>query len=69
MGLGGTKETGCRYQQVHKQQFRLYLFREHGGDFGLGGDLGTRRQAVGLFTHMNNHLDFIFLGDMGGTWG
>ena len=33
----GDKETGCRYQQVHKQPFRLYLFRGHGGDLGLGG--------------------------------
>ena len=30
----GDKETGCRYQSVHKQPFRLGL-----GDFGFGGDL------------------------------
>jgi len=33
--------TGCRYQSVHKQPFRLGL-----GDVGLGGDLGTRSDRV-----------------------
>ena len=73
-GLGvrgglGDKETGCRYQQVHKQPFRVYLFRGHRGYLGLGGDLGTRRQGVGINMYINNNLGFIFLGDMGGTWG
>ena len=41
-------ETGSRYQHVHKQPFRVYLFRGHGVDLGLGGDLGTRRRGVGI---------------------
>ena len=54
----GDKETGCRYQSAHKQPFRLGL-----GDLGLGGDLGTRRQGVGIKVHINNHLCW----DLG-TW-
>ena len=43
-GLGlegglGDKETWCRYQSVRKQPFRGLGFR---------GDLGTRRQGVGI---------------------
>ena len=34
----------CTYLHVHKQPFRVYLFRGHGGDLGFGGDLGTRRR-------------------------
>ena len=48
----GDKEAGCRYQSVHKQDkqtFRLGL-----GDLGLGGDLGTRRQGVGIKVYINN---------------
>ena len=33
---------------------------------GVRGDLGTRRQGVGIKVYINNHLGFIFLGDMGG---
>ena len=47
----GDKETGCRYQSVHKQPFRLGL-----GDLGLGGDLGTRRHGVGIKVYINNLL-------------
>ena len=38
-------------------------------DLGLGGDLGTRRRGVGINMYINKHFGFIFLGDMGGTWG
>ena len=40
-------------------------------DLGLGEVLGTRtrRQGVGINKYINNHLGFIFLGDMEGTWG
>jgi len=55
----GDKETGCRYQSVHKQPFRLGL-----GDLGLGGDLGTRRLGVGIKVHISNRLGW----DLG-TWG
>ena len=55
--MGG--ELGDRYQHVHKQPFRVYLYRGH------GGDLGTRRQGVGINKYINNHLGFIFLGDVG----
>ena len=60
LGLGGCgdKETGCRYQSVHKQPFRLGL-----GDLGLGGNLGTRRQSVGIKVYINNLLGW----DLG-TW-
>ena len=36
-------------------------------DFALGGDLGTRRQGVGIKVHINNHLcwDMLGLGDLG----
>jgi len=30
----------CTYLHVHKQPFRVYLFRGHGGDLGLGGTWG-----------------------------
>ena len=70
-GLGvrgglGDKETGCRYQQVHKQTFRVYLFRGHGGDLGLGGGLGDKETGC-INKYINNHLGFVFLGDMGET--
>ena len=67
--IGGTwgglwdKETGCKYQQVHKQPFSVYFFRGH------GGDLGNRRGGVGIKVYINNNLGVIFLGAMGGTWG
>ena len=75
----GDKEKGSRYQHVHKQPDRVYLFRGHRGDLGLGGDLGTRRRGVGINMHVNhhlgfimyinNHLGFILLGDIGGDLG
>ena len=42
LGSGRTcgQGEGCRYQHVHKQPFRLYLFRRHGGDLGLGRTWG-----------------------------
>ena len=55
----GDKETGCRYQSVDKQPFRLGL-----GDLGLGGDLGTRRHGVGIKVHISNRLGW----DLG-SWG
>ena len=55
----GDKEKGSRYQHVHKQPDRVYLFRGHRGDLGLGGDLGTRRRGVGINMHVNHHLGFI----------
>ena len=39
------------------------------GGLGVRGDLGTRRQGVGINKYINKHLGFIFLGGMGGTWG
>ena len=50
-GTWGQGVTGCRYQSVHKQPFRLGL-----GDVGLGGDLVTRRQGVGIKVYINNRL-------------
>ena len=37
------------------------------GDLGLGGDLGTRRQGVGIKVHINNHYQpfMLGLGDLG----
>ena len=64
----GTRKW-VRYLHVRKQPFRVYLFRGHRGRIGVGGDLGTRRRGLDIFMHINNHLGFIFLGDMGGTWG
>ena len=54
------------YLHVHKQPFRVYLFRGHGGDLGLEGDLGTRRQGVGINMYINNHLGLSFRGHGGG---
>ena len=31
--------------------------------------MGNRRQGAGINMYINNNLGFIFLGDMGGTWG
>ena len=45
------------YLHVQKQPFRLGL-----GDLGLGGDLGTRRQGVGIKVYINIHKQTIRLG-------
>ena len=40
--IGGTwgglwdKETGCKYQQVHKQPFSVYFLGDMGGIWGIG---------------------------------
>ena len=36
----------CTYLHVHKQHFRVYLFRGHGGDLRLGGTWG---QGINIY--------------------
>ena len=38
----GDQEKGDSYFHVHKQPFRVYLFRGHEGDLGLGRERGTK---------------------------
>ena len=38
------------------------------GTWGQEG-LADKEKGVGINMYINNHLGFIFLGDMGGTWG
>ena len=76
LGLGGLgdKETGCRYQSVHKQPFRLGLvFR--GGTWGqgdrvqvsvyinnlLGWDLGTLGLGGDLCPLALQHASYLLL--------
>ena len=51
----GTSEKGLSYRKVHKQPFKIHLFRGQRGTwvrrgFGLGGDLGTSEKELSYLT-------------------
>ena len=66
--MGGDLKTSEKRR--HKQPFRVYHFRGHGGDLGTWGGLRNFRAGrIMLLRNINNHLGFTILGDMGGNWG
>ena len=63
--MGGDLKTSEKRR--HKQPFRVYHFRGHGGDLGTWGGLRNFRAGrIMLLRNINNHLGFTILGDMGG---
>ena len=67
-GLGDPEKGDCYlHLHVHKQPFKFSLFGAWGG-LGIRGEWGTKRRGIATFMYISNHLGFIFLGDMRGTW-